>query len=188
MTIRRNEVLSDLSIKTPRDKLETIIITDIYLILLILFKSCFTQCILSYSFSSFNSFQLLPTTESISYSFSLSNTDSHVHAPPHTCTHACACPRKHTKFPPKAQAYFVLTNYAWPWDQPWCFWHTQCQHWEIKIFSPLRTLSDKMPFGRKVAVLTTLILISPTLLAVCPELTIARRFSLQKTSLPFVFS
>lgn len=136
-------------------------------------------------------FQLLSATPHnwVNFIFLLSLQHRFTRAcPPHTCTHACACPRKHTKFPPKAQAYFVLTNYSWPWDQPWCVWHTQCQHWEIKIFSPLRTLSDKMPFGRKVAVLTTLILISPTLLAVCPELTIARRFSLQKTSLPFVFS
>lgn len=111
MTIRRNEVLSDLSIKTPRDKLETIIITDIYiyLILLILFKSCFTQGILSYSFSSFNSFQLLPTTDSISYSFSLSNTDSHVHTPPHMYTRMCMPTQAH-KVPPKGTGLFCVNQ------------------------------------------------------------------------------
>lgn len=123
MAIRRNEVLFDLSIIPPSDKLGAIIITDIYmyLILSLLFKSCFIQYILSYSFSSFNSFQLLPTTYSISYFFSLSNTHSHWHTHKHTHTCTCAHPCKHTKFPQKAQAYFVLNNYSWTWDNPGVF-------------------------------------------------------------------
>lgn len=111
MTIRRNEVLFDLSIIPPSDKLGAITITDIYmyLILSLLFKSCFIQYISSHFFSSFNSFQLLPTTDSIAYFFSLSNTHSHLHTHKHTHMHMCTSMQAH-KVPPKGTGLFCVNQ------------------------------------------------------------------------------